>query len=470
MLLSLDILAYDLKDIIAKSDIRFSRRNLQCVRMRKENDPTSSGDLLLQETESGVLCTCDGGSLLFEGETSFQVLVAIQERFSFYNDWQMSLVKAILGASDWQRVADVLHSALDNPLYIVDRYGCMLGITQQYAEDRITNLWPKCAEKKRLIGEAFDKMRIFPLRDTAEIVLPNDETRCNYIQCPLFPSDPYSQVLYVLEWNHDLDIRSVHLADAFQEILSEFYDGQGPTTLSGVFENILRGEGKDASVLGWSLLQLGWQDTELFSLIGFVPKCQDEGAEDGSRSLQIPFGSVTMFVDGCTLVLVPENDVKRITDTFAKSADSKRYVCGVSASFSDWLSLPERFSEVKQAIICSRATGESVSAYIGCGKNLVWLAARNLLQSEELRHPLVTELARYDARNNTEYLRTLYEYMRLERKISATATELCVHRNTLLYRLQAIRKLADINWDDHHERMHFMLSYEALEESHPAAS
>lgn len=466
MLLSLDVLAYDLKDIIAKSDIRFSRRNLQCVRMREERDLASSGDLLLQETELGVLCFCESGSLLFEGQTSSQVLVAIQERFSFYNDWQMSLVKAILGASDWQRAVEILYSALDNPLYIVDRYGCMLGITQEHVEDRITGLWLECAKEKRLVGPAFDKMRIFPLNDTAEIVLPNDEARCNYIQCPLLPSDPYSRVLYILEWKHALDIRSVHLADAFQEILAEFHDGQGFATLSGAFEGILRGEGEDASALGWSLLQLGWQDIELFSLIGFAPKNQDESAEDGGGRLwrNLP-GSVTMFVDGYALILVPEDDVGRITDMFNKSADSRRYVCGVSASFSDWLSLPERFSEVEQAIACGRATGASVSGYVGCGKSLVWLAARNLLQSEELRHPLVAELARHDEKNNTEFLRTLYEYLRLERKISATATELCVHRNTLLYRLQAIEKLAGFDWDDHAERIHFMLSYEALEES-----
>lgn len=464
MLLSLDILAHDLRDIVDSSDIRFSRRNLKRVRISEGHDNTTNGSLLLRETESGVLCTCESGRLLFKGRSLSQVLDVIQERFDFYNNWQMRLAKAVFGFSDWQEVVEVLYSAIGNPLYIVDRYGTMLGVTKQHIEDPITSLWLECAEKGRLVGSAFDKMHIFPLHVTAEIVLPNDETRCNYVQCPLFPNDPYSRVLYILEWKRPLSIRDAHIADTFQEMLSGFRGEDDRLSLSEVFEAVLRGENDDASILGWSLLQLGWQDARSFTLVGFAPRNADDEVSIKQPFLRELPTSIAMKDGEYSLVLIPSEDEGHVAEAFTHMPESKRLVCGMSSRFVDWVTLPERLDEVKKAIRCGRIANTPLSVYTNCGKSLIQAITQDLLRDEGLRHPAVAALSRHDERNHTELLRTLYMFLRLERKMAATAAELCIHRNTLVYRLQAIEKLFECDWDDFFERIHFVLSYEAFKE------
>jgi len=52
-----------------------------------------------------------------------------------------------------------------------------------------------------------------------------------------------------------------------------------------------------------------------------------------------------------------------------------------------------------------------------------------------------------------------YEYRRLERNVGATAKHLLIHRNAMIYRLQRLEKLLNLDLDDINVRMYLILSY-----------
>ena len=54
----------------------------------------------------------------------------------------------------------------------------------------------------------------------------------------------------------------------------------------------------------------------------------------------------------------------------------------------------------------------------------------------------------YDAAHGTEYMKTLETFLNCEGSIKAVSEQLYVHRNTILYRVQAIKKLLPISLDD----------------------
>lgn len=62
--------------------------------------------------------------------------------------------------------------------------------------------------------------------------------------------------------------------------------------------------------------------------------------------------------------------------------------------------------------------------------------------------PLLLKLVLYDRQNNTEYFQTLQIYCKTFRDRDLCAKLLCVHRNTLLYRLNRARELFGINYED----------------------
>ena len=64
----------------------------------------------------------------------------------------------------------------------------------------------------------------------------------------------------------------------------------------------------------------------------------------------------------------------------------------------------------------------------------------------------------YDLENNTKLLLTLEVYLKHNKSLKLAADELFIHRSTLTYRLDSIKKLTNMNLDDADERLHILLS------------
>ena len=72
--------------------------------------------------------------------------------------------------------------------------------------------------------------------------------------------------------------------------------------------------------------------------------------------------------------------------------------------------------------------------------------------------PALTRLVEYDRESNTEYYDTLIAYLRHGCDVSATAAELHVHRNSLYYRIDKIKKLLDVEFDSFGEWIPMLFS------------
>ena len=68
--------------------------------------------------------------------------------------------------------------------------------------------------------------------------------------------------------------------------------------------------------------------------------------------------------------------------------------------------------------------------------------------SEYFIHPVLYKLSDYDAQNNTDYFKTLEAYLLCMSNKELCAKKLCVHRNTLLYRLNRIQELFGIPYNN----------------------
>ena len=61
---------------------------------------------------------------------------------------------------------------------------------------------------------------------------------------------------------------------------------------------------------------------------------------------------------------------------------------------------------------------------------------------------MLRRLQEYDQAHSTALLHTLCVYLLQEQNLHATARQLFIHRNTLVYRLQRIRTLLQLDLDD----------------------
>lgn len=77
---------------------------------------------------------------------------------------------------------------------------------------------------------------------------------------------------------------------------------------------------------------------------------------------------------------------------------------------------------------------------------------------ETLYHPAFHVLYQYDQENKTEYLLTLASYLQNKCSISATATALYIHRNSLQYRIRKIEEILDFKISTSEERKKMLFS------------
>ena len=69
------------------------------------------------------------------------------------------------------------------------------------------------------------------------------------------------------------------------------------------------------------------------------------------------------------------------------------------------------------------------------------------------------KLKQQDASAGTEYYRTLAVYLREERDQTKTADVLCVHRNTLIYRIKKIEQILETDLEDERQRFLLLISF-----------
>jgi hypothetical protein len=77
----------------------------------------------------------------------------------------------------------------------------------------------------------------------------------------------------------------------------------------------------------------------------------------------------------------------------------------------------------------------------------IWLLTENM-PAETITHPMIEQIIDYDEKHHSDYLETLKCYFRNACCVATTASQLHMHRNSLLYRINRIEKLLETSLDD----------------------
>ena len=75
------------------------------------------------------------------------------------------------------------------------------------------------------------------------------------------------------------------------------------------------------------------------------------------------------------------------------------------------------------------------------------------------RSTALKTLKSHDAEKNSSLYETLFHFLINERNTQRTAQALHIHKNSMLYRLNQIRELVDLDLDNPELRLYLILSY-----------
>lgn len=176
--------------------------------------------------------------------------------------------------------------------------------------------------------------------------------------------------------------------------------------------------------------------------------------------MQIFLGGLThnghfFYYDSCFVIIMnalTQAQCREILEEFAERVRKRMYdkpvYIGVSDPVTDIGNLRKAYRRARAAAGMAQAQKITPVYFgdMGVYRLLYMVDDMELLKS--FCYETLGPVLEYDAAHGTEYMKTLEAFLNCEGSIKAVSEQLYVHRNTILYRVQAIKKLLPISLDD----------------------
>jgi purine catabolism regulator len=177
-------------------------------------------------------------------------------------------------------------------------------------------------------------------------------------------------------------------------------------------------------------------------------------------------GAVGQYVDVIVALYPLENAeqakrirrvIEEVRDQLATRAPSGLVAAGISRPTSGLTALRDAYREAKDAMSIANELGDLEQAtFYGDLKLyqlLLALKERNLDHLRFFYEATLGPLVEHDERKQGDLLRTLNGFFQANGNLAKAAQDLDVHRNTLVYRLERISELTELDLDDAENRL-----------------
>ncbi|MDR0719648.1 MAG: helix-turn-helix domain-containing protein [Treponema sp.] len=167
------------------------------------------------------------------------------------------------------------------------------------------------------------------------------------------------------------------------------------------------------------------------------------------------------------MIIKPDNNdtMKEYLKVLTGHLSRYGFKAGISAGFDNIKDISPYFLQAKAALNINAILGKQ--DYIGDYSKLAVYDILLKLQSVSALPPLckkdLDRLIEYDKQYGTEYYRTLYIYLKCSGNKVLAADQLCIHKNTMGYRLNKIVDILDLDLDDGEKCQKLFLSYKINE-------
>ncbi len=455
-----------IKSGLTVSDLNGSNSKFRSFRIetpgKRENDL-----LYLRSGPDGVSFSCAGGSFSLYGPSLSEAVSLVLEVFERYDRWERALMSAVWGTPDYQTLIDVSDEIFENPMLITNWQGKVLGYSSSYRETKIRDFWNELVDTGILPISCLQN-----LRESSHFDILKDENQVNFLH---FEKFDYTCILGLTHENHEITLHfqiieynrkitgsDLLLARIFLSALKRAHQEIRPVNQESatyIFSQLLAGEHVNGKLLAWVMSSLGWSFKTMFYLICFRPMDKKGNTKSMLMQLEraIP-GSKVLIHENLPVMLLARPLFERFRDDILYINRKWHLKCGISMPFNEWNSL--RLFFYQGSVVAENFAGNDNGLHF-C-EDHIWYFMREDLKSSlaagHMKHPAVQILAKYDRRNNTEFLKTLRIFLLCERNSTLTAKKLNIHRNTLQYRLHKINALIRTDLDDPDTRLHLLMT------------
>ncbi|NPV55470.1 MAG: hypothetical protein HPY76_02185 [Anaerolineae bacterium] len=417
-----------------------------------------------------VICKNKEDWILIDSINVNEVLNDVLKAIEFYNDWEFNLKEAAFSNESFQMLIDISYPIFKNPIFMVDWFGKVLGLTTQSEAKMDGTVWNYMRTNGYLPAYVYDvvKMSSKQFRDIENnkdvfyLEIPDFDYQC--FHCTVFVENKPYLNFEISENETRLTESTRQLAEILRQAVviklrfsdTSAFNPSAQTLLS----EILYGKPYLQEALNQVLFKLGWVHTKSWYLTTFLNPFS--GGMSGMVLLQqlgreLPKGYCFEW-ESQIIMLMDCKDWEEFLPVFTIFLQDTSFSAGVSLPFSDFKDIPIALKQAKAALFYSKRDS-GLSMIVDHALDYILNEFSQNFKSEGLIHPALETLENYDLENNSELSKTLYVYLKNERSMNVTAKALFIHRNTLRYRLEQIGQLINVDLDDSDIRMYLLLSY-----------
>ena len=400
---------------------------------------------------------------------------AVQKVFERYDLWSIELQAVLNESSDVQAMIDIGTTVFHNPLILQDSNFSVIAVSTEFAGnpslDPIfdNNDVPYMMMANRSTHEKDDEQSsVVPLRITGRRALYQS----------IFQQGRFQYRLIVLEMSEELHQSAATLLEyisSYIQLAIGFVVDESKETqaLPFVIKSILSGEYKDLGFIEQRLSEFNWLPDHNY----ICAKVHAELADYRNRAMRFMSDRLSaIFPEACIFeyensiaaffnLSLSNYDLASVKNSINNFLQDNNMKAGLSNAFSGFDYFRQYYMQAGEALKLGPRLKpyQWLHGFSDVMELFILESCTESLPARMVCEPGLLKLRDYDKKHNQELYRTLYIYLKNNRKSVAAAKELYIHRSTFLYRLDRIKEIMGQSLDNEGNQWYLLLSYKLLE-------
>ncbi len=396
-----------------------------------------------------------------------EIINRIIYTFDKFRSWDEKLLKARHEPNPYQAILDAAHDILQCPMFFGNRNMHIYAITRQYTKEQLYEEWDDVKALNTMpvrFLERLKKMNMterYPNEVDPAVMPAWQDTKFEYhIRTNCYVNKEIWGHFYIYWFRKNVSPAipqlTRHVADVYGRMLQET---QGMNSdkypIYSRLVEMLDGHNIPADTIRPIYWSLKWEESDFLVLykvsttaVGYDHTLLywlcDSLKEISSIAIMFPYNeSIIIIVRDIT------KHIQTVQECIARQIRVSDYHCGISFPFIGLQHVVTYYKQAAYAILHASDLGGKLHAYKDCPLEGLASEIKSHLRWQDWVSPSLFKLIESDASQGTEYYATLYQLLVHKWHLGNAARALYIHRNTLLYRLEKLTHLLDV--DIHNE-------------------
>jgi Regulator of polyketide synthase expression len=476
MKLSMWILTDWLKDYKPLPRIRNGKPVLKNARLYTSDTGTRNSHVyigrakeLIKSDENKVVCIHEQDTVLLETENTEQVFNDILNAFDYYNDWFETLNEQITAGCTLQYLLDSARYLFDDFISIADPAYAITAFSVPETYDLNNDFFLYIINNKTMpldvIMDVNRDSRIREVNRTEAYIIENkflpDSVICANLE---FDNQHYGWIT-MLAQNHLVTQGKLDVFSTYAKLI-EYWLRCNKTqselkSFQGFFLDLLNGHSGTQASINQHFQAIGWNPSDEKMIVSVICLYEKDIMLTLSRRIEKWFPAClgVFYEDAivviCNLALMKKSEFMA---KFKEISTPSKCLCGISYVFSETAQAPLYYA---QTIIAMKYGDHSPGSLNECSDYAVAYGLDIVKQhvQTDIKHPAIKVLQKYDQDTHSDLTETLKIFLKNERNYTNAAKILCIHKNSLKYRLSRINDLTSIDLNSYETRLHLLLSF-----------